>query len=431
MSRRPRILLLTHDRIGPRMAGPAIRCVELARQLQPVAEVCVASLLPLEPGLDLELRTVSFEDDPDKLVELAAASDVLLLQGLMHRRFPEITRLGKKIIADLYDPFLFELLEQLNGRPQEKVSTWRHFWDVQNELMELADYAICASERQRDLWLGHFCALGRLDPIQHVKDPVFRELLGVVPFGVPRQPPSTSRPAMRGVLGDIGATDPILLWGGGIWNWFDPLTPIQAVGRLRSRHPDLRLVFMGTRHPSPEVPEMTMAAEAERVAGELGLRDESVFFNRGWVPYEERQNWLLEADCGISAHFDTVETRFAFRTRVLDYLWAGLPIVTTEGDHFAELVCAHDLGGVASFRSVEDWTELLSNVISAKGTMAETAMRERVRREGLAYTWDKAAMPLVSWVERHGLSSNESGSRVRPVALHRRARRWLKRLLRT
>ena len=41
---------------------------------------------------------------------------------------------------------------------------------------------------------------------------------------------------------------------------------------------------------------------------------------------------------------DHLETRFSFRTRMLDYLWATLPIVCTRGDHFAELVEREGLG---------------------------------------------------------------------------------------
>ena len=43
-------------------------------------------------------------------------------------------------------------------------------------------------------------------------------------------------------------------------------------------------------------------------------------------------NFLLEADIGVSTHVDHVETAFSFRTRILDYLWAVPPVVTTTGD---------------------------------------------------------------------------------------------------
>ena len=77
------------------------------------------------------------------------------------------------------------------------------------------------------------------------------------------------------------------------------------------------------------------------------MTDKFVFFNEAWVPYDQRHNWLLDADCGVTTHFEHVETTFAFRTRVLDYLWAGLPIVTTDGDAFADLVRTERLGVVA------------------------------------------------------------------------------------
>ena len=69
-----------------------------------------------------------------------------------------------------------------------------------------------------------------------------------------------------------------------------------------------------------------------------------MFFNEGWVEYEDRQNYLLEADVGVSTHFDHVETEFSFRTRILDYLWAGLPVVATGGDSFADLIEDRGLG---------------------------------------------------------------------------------------
>ncbi len=56
-----------------------------------------------------------------------------------------------------------------------------------------------------------------------------------------------------------------------------------------------------------------------------------MFFNDGWVEYAQRQNFLLEATLGVTTHFDSAETRFSFRTRALDYLWAALPVVDYGG----------------------------------------------------------------------------------------------------
>ena len=146
------------------------------------------------------------------------------------------------------------------------------------------------------------------------------------------EPPRHTRPVLRGVVPGIGDDDKVVLWGGGIYNWFDPLTLLRAVDKLRRRLPEVRLFFLGLKHPNPQVGEMTMADDAVALAEELGLVGTNVFFNEDWVEYDDRQNYLLEADIGVSTHLDHVETEFSFRTRLLDYLWASLPIVATSGD---------------------------------------------------------------------------------------------------
>ena len=83
---------------------------------------------------------------------------------------------------------------------------------------------------------------------------------------------------------------------------------------------------------------MRMAVDARGLSDELGLTGTHVFFNEGWVDYDDRQNYLLEADIGVSTHLDHVETALSFRTRILDYLWASLPMVATRGDSLADLI---------------------------------------------------------------------------------------------
>ena len=108
---------------------------------------------------------------------------------------------------------------------------------------------------------------------------------------------------------------------------------------------------------------MAMAGEAVALAEELGLRDRVVFFNFGWVPYAERGRYLLDADVAVSAHFDDVETRFAFRTRLLDCLWAGPPVVTTRGDSLGDLVVVKAPGSAVDFGDLEGWVDTLERLL--------------------------------------------------------------------
>ena len=100
---------------------------------------------------------------------------------------------------------------------------------------------------------------------------------------------------------------------------------------------------MGAARSSPAQRRGRARAGARRRAR---LLDRVVLFNDDWVPYEQRADWLLDADCALSTHDDHLETRFAFRTRLLDCFWAGLPVVCTGGDDLGDVVERDGLGAV-------------------------------------------------------------------------------------
>ena len=255
---------------------------------------------------------------------------------------------------------------------------------------------LAASERQRHLYLGQLAALGRITPAVYEDDPGLRRLIDVVPFGLPSTPPRHERAVVKGVVPGIGVDDKLILWGGGLYNWFDPETLVRAVARLSSDHPDVRLFFQGTRHPNPTVPEMEVVATTRELARELGVLDRHVFLNDSWVDYADRQNYLTEADLGVSTHFDHVETEFSFRTRILDYLWAGLPMVVTAGDHFADVVEKEGLGLVVPADDVDALVEALERMLYDDALRESSAAA--VARVSGASTWEVVLEPLVRFV---------------------------------
>jgi hypothetical protein len=113
------------------------------------------------------------------------------------------------------------------------------------------------------------------------------------------------------------------------------------------------------------------------------------------VPFDERQNWLLDADCGVTTHYEHVETTFAFRTRVLDYLWAGLPIVTTAGDSFADLVERESLGLVVPAEDPDALAAALEKVLYDEEFVRSCRERIEIVRE--RFTWETVLAPLVEF----------------------------------
>lgn len=339
-----RVLVISNDVVGSQMAGPAIRYVQLARHLSRRFDVTL--VVPTTPDVSPPGIEIVVEPDPDRAGRLGRRYDVAVTQVLSISAMNALARSDTRTIFDLYVPFMIENLGFFADQadPTRREFDYRLTNHLQDTALRTGDAFICASERQRDLWLGYLGARGRIGLPGYIHDPDFSELVRVVPFGLDPSPPQHTKQVLKGVVPGIREDDRVLLWGGGIWNWFDPLTLIRAVGQLARTRDDVKLYFLGVTHPNPSVPAMSMAVRAVELSKELGLLDRHVFFNLGWVPYDERHNYLLEADIGVSTHFDTIETRYAFRTRMLDYFWAGRPIVATGGDTLADLVATRELG---------------------------------------------------------------------------------------
>ena len=390
-----RALVVSNDEVGAQMAGPGIRYYHFARELSRSFDVTL--VVPRLPNERLgELEVVEAGSIGRRgFRELATRFDVVVAQTLSARTMTKLAHADVRVVYDLYDPFLIANLGfHADGDVAPRYRT-TSFWAptlLQQIALANGDGFVCASERQRDLWIGMLGALGRIDPSSVDADPSLRDLIDVVPFGLESEPPVVSAPALKGVVPGIGPDDRVLLWGGGIWNWFDPLTPIRAVHELSKRREDVKLYFLGVKHPNPGMPQMAMAARALELAQELGAYERSVFFNFGWVPYADRANYLLDSDVGITSHFDTLEARFSFRTRVLDYFWAGLPTIGTEGDVLADLVRERNLGRTVGVGDAGAWAAAIEELVDDRDERARIEANVAATRSEL--TWPRVSEPL-------------------------------------
>jgi glycosyltransferase involved in cell wall biosynthesis len=405
-----RVLVVCSDRISRQMAGPGIRSYELAKALRPhVAEVMLAGLeTDEEPLEDVEVTRYHIRD-PSRLKPLIARADVIVAQPQWPVLAGWLRASDARLAYDLYDPEPLELLESMSGR---RMALRRLLLamtvDRVVDALHDADFLMCASESQRDIWLGGLLAERLIDPPAYDRDPSLRSLLDVVPFGLPAEPPAERAHASgpRERFG-LASEDEVILWNGGIWNWLDAPTAIRAVALLADRRPRVRLLFMGAAQSGAGA---RAAAEARTVAAELGVLGRHVFFNSDWVPYAERDDWLLESDCAISTHLDHLETRFAFRTRLLDCFWARLPVVCTGGDDLGALVERSGAGVAVAPRDHAATADALEQVLSRGRAAHANALAALAR----SFAWPRVAAPLIRF-------ATEGGRRPRrPAALARR-----------
>lgn len=385
--------MVSPDPVDQYMAGPGVRSWELAHALSRYCNVTL--VVPNKPLSSPNVNVVAFNLREGDLRLLASEADVIVLRGSILHFHPYLRDLGVPLAIDLYIP---NLLEALVWHASDDLTDWVPVYEenlrVQLELLRAGDFFFCASEQQRDYWLGWLHAQKRLNPHTYQQDPTFRKLIDVVPFGLPSTPARALFPALRGTHPEIGPESKIILWPGGIWDWLDPLTVIRAVAKLATTHPEIKLYFMGTKPPNPAIAAMSMPSRAVELSRELGLYGRVVFFG-DWVPYDERAGYLLEADLAVVAHTDHIETRFSFRTRVLDCVWAGLPLIITEGDAMAQMVRSHGIGLTVPPQDVEAMAAAIEEILYHRGGKSAFATAFEALRPSL--TWEEVVKPLAAF----------------------------------
>ncbi|MBK7126628.1 MAG: glycosyltransferase family 4 protein [Dehalococcoidia bacterium] len=395
-----RLLVLSRSAVGPRMASPGVRAYQLAGALGralPAAEITLGipgdrePIAPPAPNVRMQAWSSNAE-----AAFLAAAHDVTIARNFP----PQLARvLGKTRFAlDAFTPFYVEWME-LSRR--DILPKWRRTWMASNRSyinfqLTLADFIFCADERQRDMWIGMMMALALVPPDVYERDPSLRRVIDVVPYGVPSRPLSPGRRVLRGVVPGIEEGDRVLLWNGGITEWNDVETLLHAMARLVRTRPEVKLVFMGVSHPDMVFgPTSGVNKLAYELSEELGLKDRNVFILNGWVPYEEIDNYLAEADASVCLGYENIESRFAFRTRYVDLFRARVPLLCTQGDVLANRVHDAPMGLTVPERDIDAVVDGITRLLDDRDFVA--TCKANMATMATELSWDTVVQPLVDF----------------------------------
>lgn len=128
---------------------------------------------------------------------------------------------------------------------------------------------------------------------------------------------------------------PTMIYMGFVEEWSGLDLLLVVLKKLRNDFPDIRLLVLG--HSTPDY-----LRKLEKLARDLDLQD--AFCYAGSKGYEELVGYLKEADIGL-AMFKPIDLRkYAFSLKVIEYMAAGLPIVTTEGTQSAAVIEQYNCG---------------------------------------------------------------------------------------
>jgi glycosyltransferase involved in cell wall biosynthesis len=298
------VAIVTPDAVGARMAGPGIRAWHLARELK---KHVAATLIARGELADVQHGSAEAR-------EVMRSADVLI--GQPARGFRRRRR-GQRVIYDLFDPLVLELRELYGSSPSPRqrvhlaAEWWRLTWALRD-----ADLLMCAAAKQREFY-------GRLQS----SDTPWID----VPFGVDR---AETRACEK-------PKDNLVVWNGGVWEWLDPATAVDAVLQLNREGLRCRLLFLGRARPNPHAVDRRRESRFEQLLARGG---NVVSANDQWVPYAERLSWLRAGKVAIMLHRPTAEADFSIRTRVFDAIAAAVPVVATEKGFAADLVRQEQLG---------------------------------------------------------------------------------------
>ncbi len=350
-----RVMLVCPEPLGHgQPAGVGIRFLEIARVLRADGHE-VTMLAPDVIGLT-----------PESLLETSRSSDVAVVQGHVANAFFQHAETIPAVI-DLYDPFIIENLHYFAERGAE---VFQHDHATLMDSLVRGDFFLCASEAQRMFYLGALLACGRLNPELFEQDPELESLIAIAPFGVP---------AARG-RAEARPTLDVLF--GGIYDWYDPITAIEAVALV----PNATITF--THHPNPDLTPQGKLAEAMEHA-----RRKQYGFVRfePWAPYENRAEFFERFSMALITFPRSLETDLSMRTRIYDYLWCGLPIVSSSAPGTDEILARYDCGIVVDEDSPHAFADALQRVDRER-------MTRGARKFVAEHQWDRTLAPLRAFV---------------------------------
>ena len=396
-----KVFLVSSDKVGKSMAGPGVRYFEMAKVLSKHFDITLLAPDDCDiPGDGFKIISYNSNSASKSIGKLIQKADVVVAQNLRPPLIRKIKQFNIRYIADLYDPLTVEVLEY-SKYDNEQQKRYVFDFNYYSLLLQIntAGHLLCASSRQRDFYTGILSDQKIINPSIYQQNPDIKKLISLAPFGLSKDKlPPLNIKIVKSKIPNLKESDKIVYWGGGIFNWFDPLSIVKAIEEISKTRNDIKLFFLGVKHPNPKIKQMEMAQKTIDYCRSHGLLDKFVFFNYGWTPYQERVHFLSRANIGISTHFDNLETRLSFRTRVLDYFWAELPMILTEGDSMADLCQEKNLGIVVKFQDVNEIKKAILDLVDDKDRINQ--IKSNITEAKKEFYWENCLKDLVSLIKK-------------------------------
>jgi glycosyltransferase involved in cell wall biosynthesis len=251
-------------------------------------------------------------------------------------------------------------------------------------------FSVCSTP-QKHLLVGELAMSGRLNrhnfgyEFAHVILPGSPNL----PNGNPVQIEARDFFAQLGIDGD----DFIVLWSGGYNTWTDLDTLITGLEAAMQSNPRIHYVSVGgsTYEGQDNVYEQFM----EKI-NRSPYQDR--FHMLGWRPWNEMESYYRFSHLGLNIDAIHYETIYGTRTRLLEMLVAGLPVITSLGTELSYLLGSQ---GAALTFQVGDWETLAAGILALAG---DPSRRQEMGNQAKDFaqnelSFNQTTIPLREWAQ--------------------------------
>ncbi len=341
-------------------------------------EVAVAVPNVFSPINDSNIQLITYENPGSLLRELVRFDAVIssYSASVTHELFQSAPA-GVLKIADAYVPIHVEVSARDFIDDADEIRQFHTDHIVWTSNLSNSDVILVAHEVQATYYTGLLFGLGKLDPTNYRDMPIIK-----APFGANPKDALTHQDPLEKIQGKT------ILWWGGFYPWFDYEFLIALVPRLKDRGIKLRIA--GAVNPFVRVPKFVSKANA--AIKELQKHDTVEFVD--WLPHKERFKAFEGVAAVIAINKVGPETALSWRTRYVDLLEQGIPLLTNGGDPFGDMIV--EAGGGVCFD--------LEPEISSK--QIEEAIQDSVRKKLVSgqlsllkkLSWNNAVLELSNFL---------------------------------
>ena len=263
-----------------------------------------------------------------------------------------------------------------------------HYWNSEYTIITAADIFSCVSKRQEYALVGELGAAGRLNKYTSGYD-----FSTVIPCGMPQTDFEHKKNVIRGLNG-ISDEDFVVLWTGGYNTWTDVDTLFKGLEIAISKNSRIKFVSTGG-----EIPEQDMNTYPKFLEMIAGSKFKDNFVMNGWIAGEDVPNYYFEADIGINIDKNIYEVKLGSKSRILDWMRAGLCVLSSNVCELTEIMQNEKAGYTFLPQDPEDLAEKILYLSSDLPAVKNTAARGR--QFGMEnFNFDITTKKLQEWASR-------------------------------